>query len=88
MKATFQIPDALYRELKAETAREGLTMREVTISLFEQWLKQKKQAAPFAASVDWHAFRAPLAHLVPGDATGHDMDSMRKSIGENWDEQP
>jgi hypothetical protein len=43
MKATFQIPDALYRELKAETAREGLTMREVTIGLFEQWLRQKNR---------------------------------------------
>jgi hypothetical protein len=41
VKVTFQIPDALYRELKIETAREGLTMREVTISLFEQWLRQK-----------------------------------------------
>ena len=41
MKATFQNPDALYRKLKIESAREGLTMREVTISLFEQWLRQK-----------------------------------------------
>jgi hypothetical protein len=41
IKVTFQIPDGLYRELKLETAREGLTLREVTISLFEQWLRQK-----------------------------------------------
>jgi len=51
MKATFQIPDALYRELKIETAREGLTMREVTISLFEQWLRQKKQSPAIAPPV-------------------------------------
>ena len=36
MKETFQIPDDLYREVKAETARDGLTVREVAISLFEQ----------------------------------------------------
>jgi hypothetical protein len=35
MKATFQIPDGLYREVKAETARDGRTLREVVISLFE-----------------------------------------------------
>ena len=36
VKATFLIPDELYREVKAETAREGRTLREVTIGLFEQ----------------------------------------------------
>lgn len=86
MKATFQIPDALYRELKTETAREGLTMREVTISLFEQWLRQKKQTAPTASPIDWHNFPAPLAHLVSEDITDHDMPSMRKSITQHWNE--
>ena len=87
MKATFQIPDALYRELKAETAREGLTMPEVTIGLFEQWLRQKKQSAPVAPTVDWLNFPAPLAHLVSEDIAEYDTNDMRKSITQHWNEQ-
>jgi hypothetical protein len=40
LKAIFQIPDDLYREVKAETAREGRTVRDMAISLFEQWLRE------------------------------------------------
>lgn len=87
MKATFQIPDALYREVKAETAREGRTLREVTISLFEQWLQQKKQAHSFVPAVDWHAFQPPLAHLVRDEVVDHGMDSVRESISRKWNEQ-
>ena len=71
MKATFQIPDDLYREVKAETARDGLTVREVAISLFEQWLRQKKQ---------------PLPHLVPTEMTDHSKEAMQKSITSHWNE--
>ena len=86
MKATFQIPDALYREVKAETAREGRTVREVAISLFEQWLRQKKQPAPSDPPIDWRAFHPPLAHLMPEEVTDHGADAMRESIRQKWDE--
>ena len=88
MKATFQIPDELYREVKAETAREGRTVREVAISLFEHWLRQKKQTSPIAAPVDWLNFQSPLAHLVPGSVTQHGTEAMRASITRKWNEQP
>jgi hypothetical protein len=86
MKATFQIPDDLYREVKAETARDGRTVREVVISLFEQWLRQKKQPAPHATSIDWESFQAPLSHLMPDQVTDHSTDAMRKSITSQWNE--
>lgn len=86
MKATFQIPDELYREVKAETAREGRTVREVAISLFEQWLRQKKQITPHASPVDWQSFEAPLASLMPRDVSDHSSDSMRKSITSKFNE--
>ncbi len=88
MKATFQIPDALYREVKAETAREGRTVREVTIRLFEQWLRQKKQPPPYSTPVDWHGFQSPLAHLVPEDVIDHGTAAIRESISRKWNEQP
>ena len=86
MKATFQIPDELYREVKAETARAGRTVRDVAISLFEQWLKQKKQPVLHASPVDWHAFQPPLADHVPTAVTGHGMEAVRKSISRKWNE--
>ena len=87
MKATFQIPDELYREVKAETAREGKTVGEVTIRLFEQWLRQKKQRAHPAPSVDWLSFQPPLAGQLPAGASDHSIDAMRETITRHWDER-
>jgi hypothetical protein len=38
MKATIDIPDALYRQVKARAALQGRAIRDVTIELFEVWL--------------------------------------------------
>ena len=38
MKATIDVPDRLYRQVKARAALEGRSVREVTIELYERWL--------------------------------------------------
>lgn len=38
MKATIDIPDDLYRQVKSEAALRGLTIREVTTELYRRWL--------------------------------------------------
>jgi hypothetical protein len=38
MKATIDIPDQLYRQVKARAALEGRAVREVTIELYTDWL--------------------------------------------------
>jgi hypothetical protein len=38
MKATIEIPDELYRKVKAKSALQGRTVRSVTVELFERWL--------------------------------------------------
>lgn len=86
MKATFQIPDELYREVKAETARDGRTVREVTIHLFERWLRERKSEKVSTAAVDWRNFQSPLARFVPKDVTDHSMEAVRESIQKNWNE--
>ena len=86
MKVTFQIPDELYREVKEVTAREGRTLRNLAISLFEQWLRQKKQRASHAPTVDWLRFLPPLAGHVHADVTGHGLDAMRETIARKWNE--
>lgn len=86
MKATFEIPDELYRAVKAETAREGRTLREVAIGLFERWLRERSRGSASAPAVDWRNYTAPLAAWMPDDVTDHSPSSMRASIESRWDE--
>ena len=37
MKATIDIPDELYRQVKAKSALRGQAVREVAVSLFRGW---------------------------------------------------
>jgi hypothetical protein len=87
MKATFDLPDRLYRKVKARTATEGKTVREVVVKLFEQWLAEGKAAGSSTPRVDWRNQEAPLAHLVAEDPGDYSMDSVRESIERNWDEE-
>ena len=38
MKATLEIPDDLYRRVKARSTMEGRPMRSVAVQLFQNWL--------------------------------------------------
>lgn len=44
MKATIDIPDELYRKVKAKTAEQGRKIRDVTIELFQGWLTGSQSA--------------------------------------------
>ena len=39
MKTTIDIPDDLYRKVKAKSALQGRAVREVTIELYREWLE-------------------------------------------------
>jgi hypothetical protein len=41
MKATIDIPDDLYRKLKAKSALEGQPVRAVAVRLFRDWVGEK-----------------------------------------------
>lgn len=41
MKATLEIPDDLYRKVKAKSSREGRRLREVTVDLLRQYVGQE-----------------------------------------------
>ena len=95
MKATLEIPDELYREVKAKSALRGQTVRAVTIMLYDGWLR-----GGFGDSVAVHlgdisgdtrgSGRAPALacfgvgrRFVRKNVDGpHDMDAIRKSIAE------
>jgi hypothetical protein len=40
MKVTIEIPDDLYRMVKARSALEGRSVRAAAIELFKRWLKE------------------------------------------------
>jgi hypothetical protein len=53
MKATIDVPDELYRQVKAKSALEGRAIREVTIELYEAWLKQEVVATESLSPEQW-----------------------------------
>ena len=53
MKATIDIPDDLYRQVKSEAALRGLTIREVTTGLYRRWLSEDEAAETREAPKAW-----------------------------------
>ena len=53
MKATIDIPDDLYRQVKSEAALRGLTVREVTTRLYRRWLSEGEEDVPREAPTAW-----------------------------------
>ena len=45
MKATIDVPDDLYRRVKAKTALQGRAVRDLTIELFERWVNEPQRTA-------------------------------------------
>ncbi len=90
MKITMEIPDALYRMVKAKSALEGRAVREVTVALFRSYVRDQSTRADRVRSpqepllIDgepvppWFGILRKSAQTVQR----HDMESIRKSIGE------
>lgn len=96
MKATFDIPDALYRSVKARSALEGRPLRSVVIELFQNWLSVP--SAPAAGEAEelpadrkpTRFDRAPWTptarfHLRPG--MSHDWAEIKEAIARAWGEE-
>ena len=52
MKATIDVPDGLYRRVKARSALEGRSVRDVTVVLFERWLDESPGLAEAISEID------------------------------------
>ena len=53
MKATIDIPETLYRKVKAKSALLGHSVREVTIDLYQQWIGEAAQTPEMASPEAW-----------------------------------
>jgi len=87
MKATIEIPDDLYRKVKAKSALEGRPVRDVTVQLFRQWLDEAGAEPPSAQSATTVRERKPpwlgaLKGYAKNARGRHDMESVRDSIAQ------
>jgi hypothetical protein len=53
VKTTIDIPDELYRRVKARSALEGRRVRDVTIELYERWLADRTPREPEESPAEW-----------------------------------
>jgi len=67
MKATIDIPDELYRKVKAKSALLGKPVREVTVELYRQWV-EAPDTLPAPEGADWLAEFKKLQ--IPAGAPG------------------
>ncbi len=88
MKATLDIPDELYRRVKARSALEGRPVRSVAVQLFQAWLEAPAPPlgespsggeALTAADLDRHPWlKISRKYVKPG--MSHDLDEIRDAI--------
>ncbi len=67
MKATIDVPDDLYRRVKAKSALEGRPVREVTIELYRRWLREERgpERSPREWLEDWSQLGDELLRDAP-----------------------
>ncbi len=84
MKATIDIPDDLYRRIKAKSALEGLAVREVATTLFYAWVEDKAARKNAQATGPAGKRSVPAwfgaAQKYARRVNRHDMESIRTSI--------
>ncbi len=53
MKATIELPDELYRRVKAKSALQGRAIRDVTAELYRQWLDESLPSPSSSEGEEW-----------------------------------
>ncbi len=83
MKATMNLPDELYRKVKAQSALRGQPVREVVIGLLEDWISSgaaelpgKDNPTEASTLPSWFGGAGKYAKRVHR----HDLNSVRRSI--------
>lgn len=85
MKATIEIPDELYRQVKAKSALEGRAVREVTIELYQTWLTQAPSKSAPASAAQWveewlRLGEEALRDAVPGPTAREILEDDRNRL--------
>ncbi len=76
MKATIDIPDTLYRKVKAKSALLGKPVREVTVELYRHWLGESEvesEASPEAWLESWLTAADEAASAAPSGPSAREI---------------
>jgi hypothetical protein len=90
MKATLDIPDDLYRSVKARTALDGNLIRTVAIELFQNWLQSHNQnnttnqPSPLSNSEAEKYPWLAISRKYVRPSISSDLDDIKKSIERGW----
>lgn len=85
MKATIELPDDLYRRVKAKSAMQGRTIREVTEELYRAWLVQDEATPSSQTAEEWltawvRLGRDALADAPDGPSVTELLDEDRSRL--------
>lgn len=85
MKATIDIPDDLYRQVKAEAALQGVTVREVTTQLYRRWLNEGESEGIRESSSAWlhswlDAADEAIRRAPPGPSARKELEADRNRL--------
>ena len=85
MKATIQIPDDLYRRVKAAAALRGRTIREVTTELYRRWLGEGEGAGANQNPTEWlrawlSAADEAIYRAPPGPSAREELTASRNRL--------
>ncbi len=82
MRTTLDIPDDLYRQVKARAALEGKSVREVTTELYGRWLAGQADSRHDGEGwlARWVALGESLATLSPSPTVREILEEDRNRL--------
>ena len=85
MKATIQIPDDLYRRVKARAALRGRTIRDVTTELYRRWLGEEEGDGTIQNPTEWlrgwlSAADEAIGGAPPGPSAREELTASRNRL--------
>ena len=90
MKATLDIPDDLYKRVKARSAMEGKPIRSVAIELFQRWIQapsamddKNGSVSLFAEDYKNYPWLKLARKYISGNQSS-DFADIKKSIAMGW----
>lgn len=90
MKATLNIPDDLYKRVKARSALEGKPIRSVAIELFQRWIQtpsdvEDKMESVSLSAEDYKNYPwLDLARKYMNGNKSSDLEEIKKSMAMGW----
>ena len=82
MKATIDIPEDLYRKVKAKSALLGKPVREVTVELYRRWLGEEEgqaEESPQAWLDSWLAAADEAIRAAPPGPSAREILSTDRN---------